>query len=287
MEVSMVDRNCRQKNGDRRGSGTTSHVFRWSLGSAMLLIAAVMAAGFGVPTASGHTVFKKQLERRYPGLSVKCEACHVKGKPKTETNDFGKLFNVEMASADLTAQWEALEGIEKKKFELETMKPAFLVALDKIKPLENPDGILWAELLDTGKLPFTKLRKGFEIASEGAIPDDQVEELPADDEEDESGDGDSSDDPAVDDETGETPDGDADDTDTPSGDNSGGEGDDSGGEGDAEGGGDSEGGGDGETPPDSDTPPDDDSDQPKDSGGSDTPPDKPKNDGGSGGGGGL
>lgn len=251
-----------------------------SRAAAMAIFAGmVVVSAWMVPAASGHTVFKKQLERRYPGLVVKCEACHVKGKPKTETNDFGKLFNVEMASADLTAQWKAFEGIDKKKFELEVMKPAFLAALDRIKPLENPDGILWSDLLDTGKLPNTKLRKGVEKASEGAIPDDEVEEIPADDEDEEAADGESSGDPPADDESGEASDSGPENQDDSADGESGSENDGDTGSG-GESGEDEESGGDGEPSGDSVPPSGESADQPKDTGGSGTPPDQPKDGGG-------
>lgn len=148
--------------------------------------AAVLGAALAaVSPVAGHTLFKRQLQRRYPGLTVKCEACHIKGKPKEEINDFGRLFNEQMAGAELTARWKELENEDRRAFELEVMKPAFLAALDQIKQQVNADGISWGELLDTGKIPNTKLKKGVQHASDGAIPDDAPEE-PWDEEEDSS-----------------------------------------------------------------------------------------------------
>ena len=83
--------------------------------------------------------FKKQVQKKYPGMKVNCNACHVKGKPKTERNDFGKLFAKELKASNptLTEEWKSKKGAVKKKYESKTMVPAFDKALAKVKKLTN------------------------------------------------------------------------------------------------------------------------------------------------------
>ncbi len=158
------------------------HVLSWQ----PILPVFFLLAWFGTQQASAHTVFKKQLQKQYPSLVIKCELCHVKGKKKTETNDFGKLFKDEMDSANLTSQWESLKGDDKKKYEQETMAPAFDHAFETIKVLkkgEEEDAQTWHELLDSAALENIKLKKG---ATKGT--DVQENENGDDDQDDDSGD---------------------------------------------------------------------------------------------------
>lgn len=151
--------------------------------------------------ASAHTVFKQQLQKKYPGLSIKCEVCHVKGKEKTVVNDFGKLFVEELAEHDLIEKWKALESEAKEEFEKETMAPVFDKAFEKIKVLENDEGKVWHDIFDAGEMKNTKLKRGKTKGTEGLGEENA-------DEGDESADGDKDgDDKEGDDKEGEKKDG--------------------------------------------------------------------------------
>ena len=76
-------------------------------------------------------------------MKVSCNACHVKGKPKSERSDFGKLFYAEFKSKELTKNFKAKQKeskAAKTKYEKETMIPAFKKAIEKIaKQKEKKD----------------------------------------------------------------------------------------------------------------------------------------------------
>lgn len=108
-------------------------------------------------TATAHTVFKKELQKKYPEVIFKCEACHVKGKPKTERNEFGELFYKQTKDQKLTEAWDKLKGAAKKKYENETMVPAFNKALDEVKKLKKEGGEeTYDELIKNLKIENTK-----------------------------------------------------------------------------------------------------------------------------------
>lgn len=127
---------------------------------------AILALG-SQSIATAHTVFKQQLQKKYPGLSIKCEVCHVKGEEKTVVNDFGKLFVEELVEHDLIEKWKALESDAKEAFEKETMAPVFDKAFDKIKLLENDEGKVWHDIFDAGEMENTKLKRGKTKGTEG------------------------------------------------------------------------------------------------------------------------
>lgn len=145
----------------------------------LVLFAAAWGIAFLWGQASGHTVFKKQIQKKFENLVVKCEACHVKGKPKTERNEFGELFYQEMKADGLTAQWEQLKGVEKKKFETEVMAPKFDKVLELVREKTNPEGVQYGALLTDGKLPNTRIRSD----------DEDEDDYDDEDEEDDDGDG--------------------------------------------------------------------------------------------------
>ena len=126
--------------------------------------------------ASGHTVFKKFLQGKYKNLQIKCEACHIKSKPKTERNEFGNLFHTILKDKDLTKQWEALKGDEKRKFEKETMTPAFEKALEIVMEKKNDKDKKYADMISAGEIENMGIKKS----------DDEE----GDDEDGEDGDGD-------------------------------------------------------------------------------------------------
>ncbi|MEZ6096781.1 MAG: hypothetical protein R3C03_21580 [Pirellulaceae bacterium] len=72
--------------------------------------------------AYGHTVFKKVMQKKYSELRVSCEACHVKGKPKTERNEFGQKFFEQLKDQELTKQWEAFGDDRDGKKNLKTAR---------------------------------------------------------------------------------------------------------------------------------------------------------------------
>jgi|GEM_PF-4588322 len=131
----------------------------------VLVLMGILLCGHSV--ASAHTIFKQQLQKKYPGLSIKCEVCHIKGKEKTEANDFGKLFVEELVEHDLIDKWKALEGDKKEAFEQETMAPVFDKAFEKIKLLKNDECKVWHDIFDAGEMENTKLKRGKTKGTEG------------------------------------------------------------------------------------------------------------------------
>lgn len=128
----------------------------------LLLSLSVFAVlGLSTGAVQAHTVFKKMLEKKYPGVRVSCEACHVKGKPKTERNEFGQVFFEQLKDQDLTKQWQAFEEDKdgKAKFEKETMLPAFEKALEVVKEAKNKEEVAYDALIKDVKLPGLKVKK--------------------------------------------------------------------------------------------------------------------------------
>ncbi len=104
-------------------------------------------------SASAHQVFKKELEKQYSSMKVSCNACHVKGKPKTERGEFGKLFQKQLEGQNISATWKDKKGDERKEFEKKTMIPAFKKALEKVKEMKNKDDETYDDLIKSGKIP--------------------------------------------------------------------------------------------------------------------------------------
>ncbi len=110
-------------------------------------------------TANAHMPFKKRLESKYPGMKVSCNACHVKGKPKTERTKFGKLFvkQLKKTNPSLTKEYKPKKGDEKKAFEKETLIPAFDKALKIVKAEKNKEGQVYDELIKNAE--FANIKK--------------------------------------------------------------------------------------------------------------------------------
>ena len=100
-----------------------------------------------------HTTFKKELGKKYPTMKISCGACHVDKKPKTQRNDFGKLFAKELKSKNISATFKSKKGDEKKKYEKEVMIPAFTAALKKIQKQKNKAGETYDALIKSGAMP--------------------------------------------------------------------------------------------------------------------------------------
>ncbi len=112
-------------------------------------------------SASGHTVFKKLMQKKFPETRVSCELCHTKGEPKTVRNSFGELFFEKTKELELTKKWEAFgeDKDGKRKFENEDMTAAFTKALDEIKVMKNADDVAYGELIAQAKLDGLKPKK--------------------------------------------------------------------------------------------------------------------------------
>ena len=107
------------------------------------LLAIVCILVFTVP-ASAHSVFKKQLEEKYPDRSISCNTCH--GKKKIERNVYGRLLRSQFDSKTLTADFKTKERADKKTFENEVMIPEFMSAFDKVQAMTLAEAIEAAEL---------------------------------------------------------------------------------------------------------------------------------------------
>ena len=126
-------------------------------------VVAVAMMGLLVQSASAHSAFKKALQEKYDFKSVSCNSCHIKGKKKTERNDFGKAFKdlqkLDYDGMGLTEKFEAVKAggndAEQDAFE-EEMKKAFLKVLEDVEKKESPDGKTWGELLKTADIDGIK-----------------------------------------------------------------------------------------------------------------------------------
>ena len=125
----------------------------------------VIAIGLflGLPVQA-HVGFKKELEKQYPKMKVSCNACHVKGKPKTERNEFGKLFYEHLKSEKISSTFKTKKQAgEHKEYEKKKMIPLFKKALKKVKEQKQKidgkeegkkvDGKSYDELIKAGKIP--------------------------------------------------------------------------------------------------------------------------------------
>ena len=122
-------------------------IFQW-----ILLIGGV-AVFLSPSLLMAHTTFKKELGKKYPTMKISCSACHVDKKPKTQRNDFGKLFAKEFKGKDISATFKSLKGDEKKKYEKEVMIPAFAAALKKVQKMKNKEGKTYDALIKSGAMP--------------------------------------------------------------------------------------------------------------------------------------
>lgn len=143
------------------------------------LFAGLLVGLLGVSDVTlGHTVFRKEMQKKYSKTRVACEACHPKGEPRTERNEFGELFYQKLKEHDLSSQWEAFgeDRTGKSNFEKETMLPLFVKALDEIKVMESKDGPTYDELLKNAKLSGTKVKKPGAKSKDDEDDDDDDEE---------------------------------------------------------------------------------------------------------------
>lgn len=118
----------------------------------------VVALVFSASNVLAHSVFKKEMQKKYAGMKVSCNACHVKKKPKTERSEFGKLFHKELQKThvNLTKDWKSKKGATKKDYEKKTMIPAFEAALKIVKANKNDKGELYDDLIKNEKIAEIK-----------------------------------------------------------------------------------------------------------------------------------
>ena len=134
------------------------------------LLYAICALILASSHAEAHTLFKKAVEKAYPTMKVSCNACHIKGEPKTKHSEFGEIFHKELKADKITENWKAAKeegGKEAQKaYEKETMLPLFEKALKKIQKStvpevegeENPDaGKTYDELIKAEKIEDIKI----------------------------------------------------------------------------------------------------------------------------------
>lgn len=129
-----------------------------SIGQTMCGLAIVGVLSGICSTSYAHMAFKKQLQKKYVGMKVSCNACHVKGKPKTDRTEFGKLFEkqLKVSNPTLTADWKPKKGADKKQYVTATMVPAFDKALAKVKTSKNKQGQLYDDLIKNGQIAEIK-----------------------------------------------------------------------------------------------------------------------------------
>ena len=115
---------------------------------------AMVVFSISMTPASAHLVFKKELSKKFTDMKVSCNACHVKGKKKTERNKFGKLFHKELKEKKLTEGFKSRAGTERKKYESDVMIPEFKKAFAKIKKMKPKDKEqTYEELIKAGEMP--------------------------------------------------------------------------------------------------------------------------------------
>ena len=117
--------------------------------------------------ADAHMTFKKEISKKYPDMKITCNACHVNKKPKTERNEFGKLFAKQLKDKNISATFKDLSRDEKKQYEKEVMVPEFTKALEKVKKMKPKDSdSTYDELIKAGEI--AEITKKPDKADEGS-----------------------------------------------------------------------------------------------------------------------
>lgn len=131
----------------------------------LLLSGLFVFAVFALPSAHAHKFFKEELEKKYEADKLKvasCNFCHVAKKPKTQRNDFGKLFEHHelFKGKDFSAKLKKLHDAENEAGEeaLEAeMIEAFKKALEDIEKMSpEKNGPTYGELIKGKKLEHLK-----------------------------------------------------------------------------------------------------------------------------------
>lgn len=122
----------------------------------LVILTIVLAVSFSSET-EGFPSFKKALSKKYANMKISCNACHVKAKPKSDRNEFGKLFHKQFKDKKLTENFKKLTGDEKKQYEKDVMIVEFNKALEKIKKMKKKDtDKTYDELIKAGEIPEIK-----------------------------------------------------------------------------------------------------------------------------------
>ncbi len=125
----------------------------------VLLVTGFAVAMLLTPQAGAVPAFKKKFEAKYSKKSkneefeaaVKkagCNVCHIKGKKKTERNEYGLALSKLLKKKDFTTAKikEDPKAADKK------MEEGFT----KVEKMKNKAGKTFGELLKAGKLPGVK-----------------------------------------------------------------------------------------------------------------------------------
>ena len=94
-----------------------------------------------------HSGFKKYLSKKVPNKKLTCNVCHVPGPKKSVRNSYGQLFTKVMNKPNLTKDWKAKSGTEKKMYEKEVMVVEFAKAYEKISKMTFAD-LIENDLID-------------------------------------------------------------------------------------------------------------------------------------------
>ena len=126
----------------------------------VIVCALVLCLFFG-SNVEAHSIFKKQLQKRYDLGKVTCWACHVKGKKKDFRNEFGKLFDKPYKGLDITKKYKEIKDTEDDdKIDVyeEFLIKEFKKAMGSIEK-QKKDGTTYLELLKSAKLEGIELKE--------------------------------------------------------------------------------------------------------------------------------
>ncbi len=118
------------------------------------MLVAVGATILMTSPSMAHSTFKKEMAKKYPEKKVSCNACHVEKKPKTERNSFGNLFHKQFADLELSKNFKAKKGAEKKEYEAKVMIPAFE------KAFKNVSAMTYDDIIKAGLVPGIDIPSG-------------------------------------------------------------------------------------------------------------------------------
>lgn len=127
----------------------------------VVLVCAIAVCFVFAVDANAHSEFKKALQKKYNLKSVSCNTCHVKGKPKSERSDFGKLFDKHFKGKDISAKYKKLKD-EELDDEIDEFKKymdkEFKKAIVEIEKVEK-DGSTIGKMIKEGKIDGIKLKE--------------------------------------------------------------------------------------------------------------------------------
>jgi len=131
----------------------------------LLVVGAACALSFIVPNVWALPQFKKEFDAKwvdknsdaeFKKLAKKqsCNVCHIKGKPKTNHNEFGDaLEELIPGSAKERLQTATDLGEAAKEAEIEKLIKEFDEALKKVEGMKASDGSTYGQRLANHQLP--------------------------------------------------------------------------------------------------------------------------------------